>query len=78
MNLTRGELNAFLATTRTPGWIVVTSVLDKLVADKVDAALDSEDNTAAKTQRAGGARDLVTEFKKIVAGLAEQMTSTEG
>jgi hypothetical protein len=62
-------------TTRTQGWGVVNKVLAKLIQDRVDAALDSEENTGAKMQRAGGARDLVRDFNKIVVGLADQLTS---
>jgi hypothetical protein len=73
--LTRAETHAFLMTTRTQGWGVVNKVLAKLVQDRVDLALDSIDDTGARTQRAGGARDLVREFNKIVAGLSDQLTS---
>jgi hypothetical protein len=72
--LSRAETYAFLMTTRTQGWSVVNKVLAKLVQDAVDSALDAGDGT--KTQRAGGARDLVREFNKTVAGLAGELSET--
>jgi hypothetical protein len=71
--LNRAEAHALLMLTRLPGWMVVDKIIDKLVQDAVDAALDSGD--ATKTQRAGGARDLAREFRKTVAGLSDQITS---
>jgi hypothetical protein len=72
--LSRAETYAFLMTTRTQGWSVVNKVLEKLVQDAVDSALDAGDGN--KTQRAGGARDLVREFNKTVAGLAGELSET--
>lgn len=73
--LKRAELLALYHTTRTPGWSVVERVLDKLVQDRVDKALGSIENAGPLTHRAGGAREVITDFKKFVAGITPAQIS---
>lgn len=76
IELNRAETVAFLMTTRTQGWSVVQKVLAKLVQDSMDRACDSIENAGPLAQRAGGAKELVAEFNKIVAGLPAAISET--
>jgi hypothetical protein len=73
--LNRAETAACLMTTRTQGWPVIQKILAKLVQDRMDKACDSIENAGPLAQRAGGAKEVIAEFNKIVAGLEANLTS---